>query len=169
MSNFRPDTGGRRWSLFRFACSVVLWGGRGAADKCHWRVWGALSVFPPHWVCLHSRVCAFPVYTAQAPGCCIGSRPCVACSSSFRVLHKSVDSIGPAFCAFPGPSSSGSQDLDGCTPLRVQCTFSPPRSQPQFPSTPVGCVRLVSVPGSWPLDATLLANVDHPESQEVFG
>ena len=60
-----------------------------------------------------SRVCAFPVYTAQAPGCSIGSWPCVACGSSFRVLHKSTDSVGPAFCAFPGPSSSGSQELDG--------------------------------------------------------
>ena len=61
------------------------------------------------------RVCAFPVYTAQAPGCSIGSGPCVACGSSFRVLHKSTDSVGPAFCAFPGRSSSGSQELDGRT------------------------------------------------------
>ena len=30
--------------LFRFACSVMLRGGRGTADKCHWRVWGVLSV-----------------------------------------------------------------------------------------------------------------------------
>ena len=62
-----------------------------------------------------SRVCAFPVYTAQAPGCSIGGWPCVACGSSFRVLHKSTDSVGPAFCAFHGPSSSGSQELDECT------------------------------------------------------
>ena len=51
----------------------------------------------------------------------------------------------------------------------MQCAFSPPRSQPQFPHAPVGCVCLVSVLGSWPLAATLLADVDHPESQEVFG
>ena len=56
--------------------------------------------------------CGFPVYTTQAPGCSIGSRPCVACGSSFRVLHKSTDSVGPAFCAFPSPSSSGSQEFD---------------------------------------------------------
>ena len=96
-------------------------------------------MFRPHWVCPRSRVCAFPIYTAHAPGCSIWSGPCVACGSSFRVLHKSMDSIGPAFCAFPGPSSSGSQDLDGCTPLRVQCTFSPPRSQPQFPCASCVC------------------------------
>ena len=87
--------------LLRFACSVVLRGGRGAADKCHWRVWGALAVFRPLWACPGSqRVC----YTAQAPGCSIGSKPWVACCSSFRVLHKSPDSVRP--------SSSGSQELD---------------------------------------------------------
>ena len=46
-------------------------------------------------------VCVFPVYAAQAAGCSIGSRPWVACCCSFRVLHKSTDSAGPAFCAFP--------------------------------------------------------------------
>ena len=60
-------------------------------------------------------VCAFPVYTAQAPGCSIWSRPCVACGSSFRVLHKSADLAAPAFCAFCGLSSSGIQELDGRT------------------------------------------------------
>ena len=43
----------------------------------------------------------------------------------------------------------------------------PLRSQPQFPR--VGRVRPVSVLGSWPLGAALLADVDHPEFQEVFG
>ena len=99
--------------LFRFMCSVVLWGGRGAADKCHWSVWGALAVFPPHWVCPHSRVYAFLVYTAQAPGCSIGSRPRVACGSSFRVLHKSADLVGPAFCAFPTRSAQAARSLTG--------------------------------------------------------
>ena len=56
-------------------------------------------------------VCAFPVYTAQAPGCSIWSGPCVECSSSFRVLHKSADSVALALCAFPSLSGSGSQRL----------------------------------------------------------
>ena len=103
---------GRGGLLFRFSCPATLQGGRGAAEKCQWRVWGALAVFRPYWVCPHSRMCAFPVYTAQAPSCSIWSGPCVACGSSFRVLHKSVDSVGPAFCAFPSQSSSGSQELD---------------------------------------------------------
>ena len=52
---------------------------------------------------------------------------------------------------------------------QVQCTLSPVRSQPQFLHVPVGCVHLVSVLESWPLAATLLADVNHPESQEIFG
>ena len=68
-------------------------------------------------------MCAFPVYPAQAPGCsaenCLGrSLGCVhfpglsRSASGSRVLHKGADSVGPAFCAFPGPSSSGDQVLD---------------------------------------------------------
>ena len=60
-----------------------------------------------------SRVCVLPIYTAQAPGCSIWSVLHIACGSSFRVLHKSADLVAPAFCAFPGLSSSGSQELDG--------------------------------------------------------
>ena len=108
--------------------------------------------------------------------------PGLSCSDSgFRVLHKDVDSVGPAFCAFPGRSSSGSQELDertlpGCgtpSPLHSPslsfpphqlgaCAFSPPRPQPQSPPPSVRCLRLC-------LAVTLLADVDHPESQEVFG
>ena len=62
--------------------------------------------FAPYW-----GICAFPVYTAQAPGCSIWSGPCIECSSSFWVLHKSADSVAPAFCVFPGLSGSGSQGL----------------------------------------------------------
>ena len=56
-------------------------------------------------------VYAFPVCTALAPSCSIWSWPCVECGSSFRVLHKSTDSVAPAFCVFPGLSGSGSQRL----------------------------------------------------------
>ena len=113
VSNFRPEIG-RGGLLFRFPCSVALWGGRGAAYRYRC-VWVVLTVLRPHWVCPCSRVCALPVYTAQALGCSIWSGPCIACSSSFRVFHKSTDSVGPMFFAFPDLSSSGSQELDGRT------------------------------------------------------
>ena len=72
-------------------------------------------------------VCPFPVYTAQAPGCSIWSRPCVACSSSFRVLHKSADSVAPVFCVFPGFSGSGSQGFGALSTGTVR--LFPPRPQ----------------------------------------
>ena len=68
--------------LFRFASSVQSCCGEGGAANRHRCVWGALAVFRPHSVCPLTGVCAFPVYTAQAPGCSIWSWPCVACGSS---------------------------------------------------------------------------------------
>ena len=67
-------------------------------------------------------VCAFPVYTAQAPGCSAGELPKAALGcvhfpglshsgSGSGLLHKGADSVGPRFVPFPGPSSSGDQVL----------------------------------------------------------
>ena len=47
--------GGEGSHLFRLTCSVVLWGGRDAANKYHWRVWGVFAVYGPHWICPNSR------------------------------------------------------------------------------------------------------------------
>ena len=100
--------------LLRFASSVLLWGGRGTADRYRC-VWGALPVFRPHWVCpAHGCLC-FPRLHCSGSRLSIGIVPCIACGSSFRVLHKSADSVAPAFCAFPGLCGSGSQELEGRT------------------------------------------------------
>ena len=113
-------------------------------------------------------VCALPIYTAQAPGCSIGSGPCGACGPSFRVFHRSADSVGPASSAFPHRSSSGSQEHDGCT--HPGCSAPYPLRSPSLSfHAPVGCVRLVSVLVGRPLAETLPADVDHPKPQEVFG
>ena len=73
--------------------------------------------------------------------------PGLSCSGSgFRVLHKDTDWLGPAFCAFPGLSSSDSQELDELHSPPVQCTLFPTQSQPQFPGA--GPVHLVSLLGS---------------------
>ena len=81
-------------------------------------LWADVAVYGEHLPCSghtgfapYRGVCAFPVYTAQATGCSIWIGPSVECVSSFRVLHKSVDLVAPAFCAFPGLSGSGSQRL----------------------------------------------------------
>ena len=57
-------------------------------------------------------VCAFPAYTAQAPGCSAGKLSKAgpglralprSMLLRFRksLLHKGADSVGPAFCALP--------------------------------------------------------------------
>ena len=106
--------------MFRFICSVVLWGGRGAANNYHWPVWGALAVFQPHWVCPHSRRVCIPhlhcsgfrlLYRERALSC-VHFPGLSRSGSGFQVLHKDAHSVGPAFCAFPSRSSSGDQELD---------------------------------------------------------
>ena len=98
---------GRGGLLFRFTCSAVPRGGRSAADKCHWRVWGVLTTFGPHWVCPCSHVC-FP--RVHCPGSSLLFREwALSCvhfpglshsGSGSRVIHKDPDSIEPAFLAF---------------------------------------------------------------------
>ena len=140
--------------LFSFACSVMLWEGRGTANKYHWRVWRALAVFQPHGVCPHSRYVCFPCLH------CSGSRllyrepalrcvhfPGTSCSDlSSQVFHKGADLIGPVFCAFPGQSSSGNQELDEHTLPR--CSATSPLPVPALVSGQAGLVRLTSLLGS---------------------
>ena len=122
-----------------------------------------------------SQVCAFPVYTAQAPACSIWSGPCVVCGSSPRVFHKNADLVAPAFCAFPArglgcacvlclpcPSGSGSQELDACT--------LPGCGAPSLIRGPSLSFHLCW----WGVCALCLAvtfpaDVNPPEPQEVFG
>ena len=103
--------------MFRFASSVQSCCGEGGALQADTAVCGEHSRSSGHTGFAPYRgVCAFPVCTAQVLGCSIWSGTCVECGSSFRVLHKSVDSVVPAFCAFPGLSGSGSQRLGRTLP-----------------------------------------------------
>ena len=68
VSNFHPDTMGRRWSLIRLGSHRE----RGLLQTNIAGVCGELTVSGPHWVCPTHGVCAVPVYTAQAPGCSAG-------------------------------------------------------------------------------------------------
>ena len=133
LSNFLPDTGGRRWSLVQ-----VRLVSHAAGREGHCRQISVACVGSTHSVLAilglpRSRVCALPIYTSQAPGCSIWSGPCIACGPSFRVLHKSADSVAPAFCAFPGPSGSGSQQLNGRTLPGCSAPSPHCQAQPQFP------------------------------------
>ena len=137
VSNFRPDTGGRRWFLAQVRVFSRVAGREGRCRQSSLACVGRTRRVPATLGLPRSRVCALPVYAAQAPGCFIWSRPCVACGSSFRVLHKSAGSVGPAFCAFPVRAAQAARSLTGVL-SRVRCAFSPPRAQPQFPRAPSG-------------------------------
>ena len=103
--------------LFRFTSSVQSCCGEGGALQTDIVVCGEHSPCSGHTGFAPYRgICAFPIPTAQAPGCSIWSGPCIECSSSFWVLHKSADSVAPAFCAFPSLSGSGSQRLGRTLP-----------------------------------------------------
>ena len=161
--------------MFRFACSVVLRGGRGPADKCHWRVSGVPAVFRPHWVCPRSQHVCFPrlhcsgsrlLYRERALSCMYF--PGLSRSGSgFWVLHKDADSVGPAFCAFPVGAAQTTRSLTSA--LSPGAVGLLPSVVPASVSRCAGQVRLVSVLGSWTLAATLPVDVNHAESQEVFG
>ena len=74
--------GGGGGHFVRLTCSVVLWGGRDAANKYHWRVF---TVSRPHWVCPHSwRVCF----------------PCLHCLGS-RLLCWELSEVGAGLYALP--------------------------------------------------------------------
>ena len=119
------------------------------------------------WVCTRSRVCAFPVYTAQAPGCSIGSGPELLVVPVFRSSTKAQALLGLRSVPSPARAAQAARSLTG--------TLSPgvvhllPSVVPASVSMCAGRVHLVSVLGSWSLAVTLLADVNHPESQEVFG
>ena len=78
----------------------MLSGGRNIANKYHWRVWGALTVYGPNWICPSSWQCVLP-----------GSillRLQVA-------LQGNCPKWGLHFVPFPGLSSSGHLVLGKCT------------------------------------------------------
>ena len=90
--------------------------------------------------------------------------PCLSRSDSgFRVFHKGAGSVGPAFCAFPGGAAQAAGSLRSALSPGAACLL--PSAVPASVSLCSGQVCLVSVLGSWTLAATLLADVDHPESQ----
>ena len=100
VSNFHPDTRGRRWPLVQPCC-----GEGGALQTSLESVGSARSAWATPGVCfpgLHrsgSRLlCRGSL--KQALGCV--HSPGLSCSGSgSRVLHKGADSVGPAFCALP--------------------------------------------------------------------
>ena len=121
----------------------------------------------PHWVCPHSRCVYFPSLR------CSGSRLLYRerALSCVRFQFSGTPQRRRLGCAcvlcLPRPSSSGSQVLDERTLPRCGAPY--PLCGPKLSfRLLVGCAPM-SVLRSWSLAATLPADVNHPESQEVFG
>ena len=100
--------GGKGDHLFRLICSVVLWGGRSTANKYHWRVWGVVAVYGPHWVCPSSQQCELSGSTL------LGVQVALQGNCPKRALY---------FVHFPG---SGSQVLHKGR-LGWACVLCPPQ------------------------------------------
>ena len=118
--------------LFRFPSSVQSCCGEGGGCRQTPLCVGSTPRVPATLGLPHTGVSAFPVYPAQAFGCSIWSGPCIECSSSFRVLHKSAE-VAPACCVYSGLSGPGSPRLG--RPLPGAVRLFPPRP-PRAP--PVG-------------------------------
>lgn len=109
--------------------------GGNTANKYHWCVSGVFAV----WTTLVSPcswcVCFSWSMMLKAPGCSAGELskagpgfrvlpgPCCSGSRS-SVLHKGTNSVGPAFCALSGLSSSGNKVLGEHTVPGWRCVLS---------------------------------------------
>ena len=117
------------------SCSVLLQGGRGAADKCHWRVWVVLTVFRPHWVCP-------PLMGVCSPHLhCSGSRllymdQALHCMQFQFSGSPQKHGLGWAcVLCLPQPEQLRQPGASWAHSPQVRCAFFPPWSQPQFPRT----------------------------------
>ena len=69
----------------------------------------------------------------------------------------------------PSPDQAAQAARSLTNTLSLDAVRLIPSAVPGSVSVCAGRVHLVSVLGSWSLAATLLVDVNHPESQEVFG
>ena len=145
--------------MFRFACSVALRGGRGAADRYRWPVRGALAVFWPHWVCL-AQGCVLHVYTAQAPGCSMGAGPALRAVPVYGFSTKAQTQPGLRFVPSRAGAAQATRSL--ASALSPGAGRLLPSEGPALGAPCVCSGELVS-------SHDPPADVNHPESQEVFG
>ena len=153
--------------MFRFAYSVALRAGEEHGRQMSLACVGSTRSVPPTLGLPRSRsVCSPRLH-------CSGSR-LLSRERALRCMRFQFS--GPpqkrrlgwaCILCVPQPSSSGSQELEERTLLGAVRRI--PSAVPASVSALAGWVRLVTVLGSWSLAATLPADVDHPESQEVFG
>ena len=110
VSDFRPDTRGRWWTLFLGSLVQSCCGEGGTLQTNNTGM--CLQCLSHTGPAPTHGTCALPAHTAQALGCSARNRPrlalgCVhlpglSCSGSgTQVVLRGADSVGPAFCALP--------------------------------------------------------------------
>ena len=165
VSNFRPDTGWSRWSHVQVPLFSRAAGREGRCRQMSPACVGstcsvpATLGLPRSWRVLSHLHCSGSRLLSRER-----ALRCVRFQFSGPPQKRGLG--WACFCAFPAGAAQAARSLMRALSL-VRCAFSPPWSQPQFPRA--GRVRLVSLLGSWSLAETLPADVNHPESQEVFG
>ena len=153
--------------LFRFAGSVQSWGGEGGeGGDCRQtslcvgstrRVLATLGL-PRTGVSVLS-----PSTLLRLPAALYGAGPALSAVPVFGSSTKARIRLRQRFVPSPASAVQAARGLGALSP-GAERLFPP---QPQC--APGGCRQLVFVQRSWPLAATLpAADVDHPESQEVF-
>ena len=129
MPNFRPDTGRRRWSVVQVRLFSPAVGREGRCRQTSLCV-GSTHRVPATLGLPRSRVCALPVYTAQAPSCSTGSGPCLVRFTFLGPPQKHRLGWACVLC-LPRRAAQAARSLTGAL-SQVRCAFSPLRAQTRF-------------------------------------
>ena len=142
MSSFHPDTVGLRWSLVQVRLFSRAAGKEGRCRQISLACVGsphsvpsALGLSPAHG-CVLSPFTLLRLLAALQ-----GAGPVWLVLPVFGFSTKAQTRLGLRFVPSP-PEQLRQPGAWRARSPRVQRAFSPPRSQPQFPPAPVGCVRL---------------------------
>ena len=103
--------------MFWFAGSVMLRGGRGAADKCQWRVWGGPAVFRPHWVCPAHGCVLSPSTLLRLPAALYGAGPALHAVPVFGYSTKARTRLALRFVPSPAGAAQAARSWTGALSL----------------------------------------------------
>ena len=98
--------------MFRFACSVALRGGRGAAGR-YCCVWGAITVFWPLWVCPTHRCVLSPSILLRRPAALYGAGPALHAVPVLGSSTKAWTRLDLRFVPSPARAAQAARSLTG--------------------------------------------------------
>ena len=146
MSNFHPEH--RRAEVVSCSGSLVQSRcGEGGALQTDIPVWGALTVFRPHWVCPARGCVLSPSTLLRLLAALCGAGPAWRAVPVFGSQISVSDSVGPVCCAFPARAAQAARSLMGALSPGVVRLI--PFTVPASVSMHADWGRLVSVLGSW--------------------